>query len=237
MRSFKTILTVVGAVTVLVLAANTVAYAATGGKFILGKTNKANKVSTLKRTTNGSALNLITKSSSNAPLSTNGKGKVANLNADMLDGKDSTAFAPYPKVIRGNWGVSTTAAAANTSLNTGISFGWTLPSAPTAHLIEIGDPLPAGCSGTAAAPNASPGHLCVFVSHAIGGLSDIGLCNLNNTCPGADRTGSLVYAYSSGTGTIQWSGSWAVRAASVSASRVAPSTARTSSGSRVASGR
>jgi hypothetical protein len=67
-------------------------YAATGGKFILGKTNKANKVSTLKRTTSGSALNLVTKSSSNAPLTTNGRGKVTNLNADKVDGYDAAAL-------------------------------------------------------------------------------------------------------------------------------------------------
>jgi hypothetical protein len=91
-HKLKSFLTVLGAVTVLVLAGNTVAFAATGGKFFLGKTNKADQVSTLKRTTSGAALNLVTKSSSNAPLTTNGKGKVANLNADSLDGKDSSAF-------------------------------------------------------------------------------------------------------------------------------------------------
>jgi hypothetical protein len=93
MQKFKTFLTVIGAVTVLVLAANTAAFAATGGKFILGKTNKASKVSTLKRTTAGSPLNLVTKSGANAPFTTNGGGKVANLNADKIDGKDSSAFA------------------------------------------------------------------------------------------------------------------------------------------------
>jgi hypothetical protein len=92
MRHFKTFLTVIGAVTILVLAANSAVYAATGGKFILGHTNKANKVSTLKRTTSGAALNLVTKSSSNAPMTVNGNGKVAHLNADKLDGLDSSAL-------------------------------------------------------------------------------------------------------------------------------------------------
>lgn len=93
MRYFKTALTVIGAVTVLVLAGNTVVYAATGGKFFLGQVNKADRQSTLKRTTSGPALGLVTKSASNAPLSTNGRGKVANLNADRLDGRDSSFFA------------------------------------------------------------------------------------------------------------------------------------------------
>ncbi|MBW8751532.1 MAG: hypothetical protein JF565_08920 [Propionibacteriales bacterium] len=94
MLRIKTLLTVIGAATILVLAGNTVALAATGHSFILGKTNKANTVSTLKRTTNGPALNLVTKPSNTAPFSVNSNGKVANLNADSLDGQDSSAFAP-----------------------------------------------------------------------------------------------------------------------------------------------
>jgi hypothetical protein len=99
MQKLKTFLTVIGAVTVLVLAANSAVYAATGGKFILGKTNKAGAASTLKRTTSGTALNLVTKSSSNAPLSVNGKGKVTNLNADTVDGYDSSALRPTTYVF------------------------------------------------------------------------------------------------------------------------------------------
>lgn len=235
MHRLKTFLTVIGAVTILVLAANTVAYAATGGKFILGKTNKANKVSTLKRTTNGPALNLVTKSSTSAPFTANGLGKVTNLNADLLDGMSSSAFAPYPKVIRGVWSMATTGT--GISITADISFGWTLPSAPVSHYIEVGDPVPAGCAGTAAAPSASPGHLCVFVTHQFGTIGAHGICDHANVCnPGADRFGALVYGTST-TGTVQVGGTWAVRAASVSASRLAPSTARTGSGSRVASGR
>jgi hypothetical protein len=99
MNRLKTFLTVIGAVTILVLAANSAVYAATGGKFILGKTNKANKVSTLTRTTSGSALNLVTKSSGNAPMTVNGRGTVGNLNADMVDGLDSTELTTVPYVF------------------------------------------------------------------------------------------------------------------------------------------
>lgn len=100
MRSFKTMLTVIGAVTVLMLAGNTVAFAATGGKFFLGKTNKANKVSVLKRTTAGPALKLGTTSSSAAPLVVNGRGKVANLNADRIDGLDSASLQTRSTIYR-----------------------------------------------------------------------------------------------------------------------------------------
>ncbi len=92
MRHLKTALAVFGAVTILVLAGNTIALATTGHSFILGKSNSANKVTTLTRTTAGSALKLGTKSSSDAPLQVNGHGKVANLNADLLDGLDSSAL-------------------------------------------------------------------------------------------------------------------------------------------------
>lgn len=92
MRHLKTVLSVLGAVTVLVLAANTVALAATGQALILGKSNSANTYTALTRTTSGTALKLQTASSSNAPLTVNGKGKVTNLNADRLDGLDSTTL-------------------------------------------------------------------------------------------------------------------------------------------------
>ena len=221
MRSLKTLLTVVGAVTVLVLASNTLALAATGHALILGKKNTANKMTKLKRTTAGPALKLKTTSSSATPLKVNGRGKVANLNADLLDGKDSTEFAPYPKVIRGNWVMGTTAAAADASLVADISFGWTLPGEPIAHFIAPGDPVPAGCSGSVAAPNASPGHLCVFQGFDFGDVR-IGVCNVNNDCPGADRFGAILYGYTEADGIHQAAGTWAVRPASVSASRIKP---------------
>ncbi len=92
MRHLTTVLTVIGAVTALVLAANGVAMAATGHAFLLGKSNSANKTTSLGRTTSGTVLNLHSRSSSNAPLSVNGRGKVANLNADTVDGLDSSAM-------------------------------------------------------------------------------------------------------------------------------------------------
>lgn len=77
----------------LFLSLSGTAYAATGGTFVLGHTNKAGTVSTLQRTTtNGAALRVLTRQSSNPPFAVNGTGKVANLNADRLDGLDSTAL-------------------------------------------------------------------------------------------------------------------------------------------------
>lgn len=94
MHKLKTLATASLVAAVLVMGANYVAYAATGHAFILGKINKADNVTTLVRTTNGTALKLTTNNSSAAPLVTNGTGKVSHLNADMVDGKHAGAFAP-----------------------------------------------------------------------------------------------------------------------------------------------
>jgi hypothetical protein len=81
-------LTVLGAVTILVLAANTVAFAASGKGFI-GKVNVTKKQTTLKRTRPGTVLSLVAKPGSPA-LAVNSGVKVGNLNADLLDGLDSS---------------------------------------------------------------------------------------------------------------------------------------------------
>src|SRR5258708_29469992 len=60
------------------------AYAATGGTLILGHTNTADKVTTLKNTGSGSALRLVTHSGSTPPLAVSNGSKIVNLNADML---------------------------------------------------------------------------------------------------------------------------------------------------------
>jgi hypothetical protein len=95
MRHLKTTLAVLGAVTILVLAGNTIALSATGHAFILGTPNSANAITKLTRTTSGPALNLTTRRSSNPPLVTNGTGKVTNLNADMVDGLDSSVLRTH----------------------------------------------------------------------------------------------------------------------------------------------
>ncbi|MFZ2014274.1 MAG: hypothetical protein WAV00_10665 [Nocardioides sp.] len=72
-----------------VLIAGTGAVAATGGKFILGRSNAAGTTSTLS-SGRGPALSLKAK----GPVLEVGNGsKIANLNADKLDGLSSAAFA------------------------------------------------------------------------------------------------------------------------------------------------
>ena len=92
MRHLKSVLAVLGAATILVLAGNTIVMAATGNSLLLGKSNSANANTSITRTTSGSVLKLQSKYSSNAPLTVNGRGRVTNLNADKLDGYNSTSL-------------------------------------------------------------------------------------------------------------------------------------------------
>lgn len=79
-----------GAIVALVLGSGT-AVAATGGKFILGKSNSATTTTVLTNT-RGTALQLNSKAGTPA-LKVSNATKVPNLNADRLDGLDSGALA------------------------------------------------------------------------------------------------------------------------------------------------
>ena len=75
----------------VILGVASMAFARDGQSFILGDRNVAQSVSTLVKQGAGPALDL--RVSSGAPLRVNSANKVANLNADQLDGKDQRAFA------------------------------------------------------------------------------------------------------------------------------------------------
>jgi hypothetical protein len=91
------------ALVALFIALGGVGIAANGGNFILGQNNKATAQTALATTTSAAAL-AVTNTGSGAPLKlqgptaqppliVNSKAKVANLNADSLDGVNSTGFA------------------------------------------------------------------------------------------------------------------------------------------------
>ena len=75
----------------LVLGVVATAFGDTGDFFKVGRSNFASTVSTLTRSGAGPALSL--RADSGPPLAVNRQGKVANLNADLLDGKTQSAFA------------------------------------------------------------------------------------------------------------------------------------------------
>jgi hypothetical protein len=75
-----------------------VGYAATGGSFILGHSNSADTVSTLTGTA-GTPLKLNAPVG-RAPLAVSSGTKVTNLNADRIDGLDSTSLQRAGTVVR-----------------------------------------------------------------------------------------------------------------------------------------
>jgi hypothetical protein len=90
---FERILAVVGAAALLVVGFDSVTYAATGSSLLLGRVNQAGGVTTVKNTSAGAALSLLTRSSASAPFTTNARGLVTGLyaaraaNSDKVGGK------------------------------------------------------------------------------------------------------------------------------------------------------
>jgi len=113
-------------------------------------------------------------------------------------------------------------------LSEAVGFGFSLATAPEAHYIAIGDPVPAGCAGTAAAPNAAAGHLCVFETGSANvsgkAVYDPGSASLGSAAYGATIIGFPVNA----AATAWFRGSWAMRPGSPV---VSPGSAKASPGS------
>ena len=109
-RQLRSHLTFANVVSLLALsvALGGTTYAATGGNFILGQSNSASSPTALSAGTTGPAFKVTNTSTGAAgsfnvaaghpPLAVNSSTKVANLNADKLDGTDSSAFLTRSKV-------------------------------------------------------------------------------------------------------------------------------------------
>ncbi len=95
MRAGKGTVFVVGLSVILaaVMSVASMALAANGKPFILGKNNVATAITTLTKQGPGSALRLLVRPGQ-PPMAVNSQIKVANLNADKLDGQDAGAFLP-----------------------------------------------------------------------------------------------------------------------------------------------
>ena len=84
------------------------------------------------------------------------------------DKGDTGSPGPFPdtlqsgKTVRGRYFFADTAVAAGELASEGLSFIFTLATAPTPHFIPAAGVPPAECPGTVTAPEAQPGHLCVY---------------------------------------------------------------------------
>jgi hypothetical protein len=157
-------------------------------------------------------------------ISFNQKGRTGQAGARGLPGAPGTPGAPgapgapgpvtgtLPRgiTLRGTYTVRDRATAANDDLSVPISWGFSLATAPATHFVSQGSPAPSGCAGgTAAAPAADPGNVCIY---AASGTNDSVLvfdtvsANVNTSQPYG--TGLLITAIAAGEfGSF---GSWAV---------------------------
>ena len=102
-----------------------------------------------------------------------------------------------------------TAAAGGNVAGADISFGFTLSAPPTPHYIPIGAPLPLGCTGTAASPDAQPGHLCVF--EVVANSAAANLLVGPSGGPAVTATGAVLFGISAAAGQMVITTFWAVR--------------------------
>ncbi|MBO9521988.1 MAG: hypothetical protein J7518_10670 [Nocardioidaceae bacterium] len=134
----KSVLSALGIAVAIVLALDYASFAATGKSAILGKLNKANRVTTFQRTNAGPAVGFNTLANQ-PPFSVNRTTKVARLNADLLDGKDSSAFAANNQTKVYKFTAATPA--------TGHTFNIPIPG-PGTYLLSYSVPMTLGGSTT-----------------------------------------------------------------------------------------
>jgi hypothetical protein len=116
---------------------------------------------------------------------------------------------PSGKTIRGNYATAGGPSSGELAYE-GISFGYSLASAPTPHYVQSGT-APPECPGTADAPAAAAGNLCVYEATGFGTISSREVCT-GNSCPGSNKWGAWVRIASGGTSIFGVRGTWAVTA-------------------------
>ncbi len=125
------------------------------------------------------------------------------------------AGSPRTITLRGNYGLNFMADAAGHNGLSPFSFGETLAVAPTAiaaNFIQEGGAPTANCPGSAANPQAAPGHLCVYEQLGSNVAADRCVVRMggNFNCNTADRHGAAVFVESVAAGNMASQGSWAV---------------------------
>jgi hypothetical protein len=134
------------------------------------------------------------------------------VDAALLDGYDYASLVPgsTPPVgttIRGTFHMGGTGAAGFALSTSEISFGYDFGAAPTPHFIELGDSPVPECPGTQLAPEAAPGHLCVYERLNL----NAGLRNVNG--PNGDGStypfGARLFMRSAAAGDFYSQGTWA----------------------------
>ena len=160
-------LAVVGAAALLILGFDGLTFAVTGSALVLGHTNTESTPTTLSNGGAGPALSLLTHSKTSPPFTTNARGRVANLNADRVDGL--TANEILTTSIRatlpsGQTEVGVFAAQSPSTAVAAINFPIPVKSTSGgfAFYVPFGQHWP-GCPGIVnGVPTAAPGNFCAY---------------------------------------------------------------------------
>jgi hypothetical protein len=93
-----------------------------------------------------------------------------------------------------------------------LTFAMPLTFGPAAHIVLVGAAPPAQCPGTATAPSAAPGNLCVYEAAAVNAAGQAMVDPSTNLLGEASRYGAAVLAVSNEPGFFVSTGTWAVTA-------------------------
>jgi hypothetical protein len=129
---------------------------------------------------------------------------------------DRGAAGPFPdgaipsgKTIRGAYSLYAPTAVA--TLSTALSFGFRLANPPSSYFIGVGEPVPVGCPGTAASPEAQTGYLCVYEAAVSNRAASSIFAPGGGGAQGAGREGAVLEINGDGDPTVFFSyGTWAV---------------------------
>ena len=121
------------------------------------------------------------------------------------------------QTMTGFWNMANGAGAVNEQyIPTSVSFPKPLAAAPNVEIIRIGAPS-ANCPGSANAPSAALGYLCIYEGYSeniTAGALGYNAFNADATgvSPNASRYGAALYGYTVTTGQAYAWGTWAVTA-------------------------
>jgi hypothetical protein len=134
--------------------------------------------------------------------------KYAGAGSGYTKAESDGKYIPKPVVMRGIYSAQFYGSAAGQWGGTTINFPVPLASAPQVHFILSGGVVPAGCTGTGAAPGAAPGHLCVFERYTLNRtyINAYGSTGF----PGSDPTGVALGFTSAAAGAVVSTGTWAL---------------------------
>ena len=123
---------------------------------------------------------------------------------------------PSARTARGTYTLAFASAAADQDGETNESFVLALAAAPIPHIVAPGDAVTSECPGSAAAPTAAPGQLCIYEADRGGLVRSITPFDPSRAkAAGSNRTGGFGFGLrvvADGPGHLRTSGTWAVTA-------------------------